>query len=111
MVALLATGVGLCTSALTVHYRDVRHLMEPALLLWFYASPIFYSADAVPRNYQVWYRLNPLVGIIELSRGIFLRGRLEFSISVGMSLAATALFVELGARAYRRWAPTFADML
>jgi lipopolysaccharide transport system permease protein len=111
MVALLATGVGLCTSALTVHYRDVRYLIEPALLFWFYASPIFYSADAVPRNYQVWYRLNPLVGIIELSRGILLRGRLEISTSVGMSLAATALFVELGALAYRRWAPTFADML
>jgi ABC-type polysaccharide/polyol phosphate export permease len=111
MVALLATGVGLCTSALTVHYRDVRHLMEPALLFWFYASPIFYSADAVPRNYQAWYRLNPFVGIIELSRGLLLRGHLEFSTSLGMSLATTAAFVGLGALTYRRWAPTFADLL
>jgi lipopolysaccharide transport system permease protein len=111
LVAALALGVGLGTSALCVYYRDVRYLMEPILLAWFYGSPIFYSADAVPARYRALYDLNPLVGIIELSRGIFLRGAIAPSRAVVFSLVITAGLLTAGILIQRHLAPRFVDVL
>jgi lipopolysaccharide transport system permease protein len=110
-VCLLAIGVGLITSALTVFYRDVRHLLEPLLLLWFYASPIFYPAEAVPARWRPIYDLNPAVGVIELTRGILLKGSIEMGASLVSSLVIPVALIAAGAWAYRRYAPRFVDML
>ncbi len=111
LVLALAAGVGLLTSAMTVFYRDVRHLMEPLLLFWFYASPIFYEREAVPARWRPLYDLNPMVGIIDLTRAVLLRGAVELEWPLLASLGVTAVFLIVGALAYRRYAPRFVDML
>lgn len=110
-IAALALAVGLCTSALCVFYRDVKYLIEPVLLLWFYGSPIFYSTDAVPAHWRMAYQLNPLVGIIDLSRGVFLRGEVPLTPPVLIALAMTGALLAIGFAVYRRFAPRFVDML
>ena len=39
---LLTLGLALLVSALTVHFRDVRDLLQNVLTLWFFATPIIY---------------------------------------------------------------------
>ncbi len=49
---VLTAGLALLVSALTVHFRDVRDLLQNLLTLWFFATPIIYplsvGAAAVP---------------------------------------------------------------
>jgi ABC-2 type transport system permease protein len=46
---VLATGVGMVLAALYVRFRDVQPIWDVALQVWFYASPIMYSAKSYDR--------------------------------------------------------------
>lgn len=75
-VALLAftLAMTLWLSALNVRYRDVGHLLNIGLLVWFWVTPIVYSGylvqeQAAGRSFLGiplfdLYLLNPLVGIV-----------------------------------------------
>jgi ABC-2 type transport system permease protein len=70
---VFTTGATFWVSALNVRYRDVQHLVNLGLLVWFWFTPIVYSAYLV-RNYfvvkhphpAVWYGylMNPLASIV-----------------------------------------------
>lgn len=65
LVVVAAMGVSFWLSALDVQYRDVRHTIPVLTMLWFFATPIFYSSSLVPETWRVWYSLNPMVGVVE----------------------------------------------
>ncbi len=44
---VLSLGLGLILAALAVHFRDIRDILSNALTLWFFLTPIIYSADYV----------------------------------------------------------------
>jgi lipopolysaccharide transport system permease protein len=68
----LTLGVGLAFAATNVFLRDMRPLLALMLQLWFYLSPIIYPVTAVPERFRDLYVLNPLVGIVEAHRAIWL---------------------------------------
>lgn len=70
---LLLIGITLSTSALEVNYRDIAHLVQTVLPVWFYLTPIIYPLSFVPRNIYFLYILNPMVGIINLFQFSFSR--------------------------------------
>jgi lipopolysaccharide transport system permease protein len=56
---VLTAGLALLVSALTVHFRDVRDLLQNLLTLWFFATPIIYPLSLAPSNLQRLLDLNP----------------------------------------------------
>jgi ABC-type polysaccharide/polyol phosphate export permease len=56
---LLTTGLALLVSALTVHFRDVRDLLQNLLTLWFFATPIIYPLERAPERWRRLLELNP----------------------------------------------------
>ena len=62
VLILLSLGIGLCTAALTVSYRDVQYILPVFLQILLYASPIAYALSAVPAHLRSVYLLNPLSG-------------------------------------------------
>ena len=56
---LLTLGCALILSALTVHFRDIRDLLNNLLTLWFFASPIIYPMAMVPAVGKPFMDLNP----------------------------------------------------
>jgi ABC-2 type transport system permease protein len=74
---VLTVGLSLWFSAMNVRYRDVGHLLNIGLLVWFWATPIVYAAFQVQQladgGTGTWfgvprlavYLLNPLAGIVE----------------------------------------------
>jgi ABC-2 type transport system permease protein len=72
-VALLAfaTMLTFALAALNVRYRDVGHLLNIALLVWFWITPIVYAGALVQQHLAghdllgFLYFLNPLVAIVE----------------------------------------------
>ena len=65
MLILLASGIGLVTSALTVRYRDVNYFVPFVLQFLLFASPIAYAIQNVPTKYRVIYDLNPLTWLLQ----------------------------------------------
>jgi lipopolysaccharide transport system permease protein len=65
---LLACGVGVAASAVTVKYRDVTYLLPWVLQILLYATPIAYSLKAVPQNLLWLFEINPLTWLMEAVR-------------------------------------------
>jgi len=68
---LFATGVGLWLAATNVLYRDVKIIISFILQLWIYATPVIYPLS-VAGNFKWIVVLNPMTGLIETHRAIFL---------------------------------------
>ena len=92
IVAGLAGGVWL--SALTIRFRDFKHIVPLILRLGMYATPIAYPTSAVPEKYQAFFFLNPLAGVIEGFRWSLFSGNPPNS---HMHLSFIIVFVMLGA--------------
>ena len=56
---LLTIGLALLVSALTVHFRDVRDLLQNLLTVWFFATPIIYPLWNAPERWRRLLELNP----------------------------------------------------
>lgn len=77
LLVLLLTGLGVGTflAALAVQYRDVQYAMSLVVRVLIYSAPVVYSMALVPEEWRSVYALNPLVGVIESMRAIFLHTR------------------------------------
>jgi ABC-2 type transport system permease protein len=68
VLLLLIAALGFATSALNVRYRDTGHLVELAVLAWFWSTPIVYGATFVRENmapgaFRI-YLLNPVTNVV-----------------------------------------------
>src|SRR5207248_1472551 len=68
-IALLVAFTAALSATLAVchvYFRDIRHLVQAAILLWFYATPIFYPATQLPAWIRAFLDFNPMSGVVIL---------------------------------------------
>ena len=68
---LFTVGVALVLAAGTVFFRDVRHLLEVALPVLFWVTPIVYPLTQVPEQWRPLILLSPLSSYIAAYQQIF----------------------------------------
>lgn len=73
---ILTLSLAYLVATIHVTFRDTQYLLGIFLLLGFYLSPIFYEASLIPDKYQLLYRLNPMVDLIDAYRVILMKGEL-----------------------------------
>ena len=56
---ILILGLTFILSALTVFVRDIDHFVSVILMLGFYATPIVYQGEMLPKKFQIFLKLNP----------------------------------------------------
>ena len=64
---VLATGIGMLLAALFVRFRDVQPIWEVALQVWFYASPVMYTAksyNTFSAGFEKIAMLNPIAVLL-----------------------------------------------
>jgi len=111
LVLALSLGVGLLTSALSVQYRDIQHILPVALQILLYGSPIAYAISAVPESVRSIYQWNPLATLLEgfrwsiLGVGQITAGGVAYATVI--ALAALAV----GMMAFKRMERGFADVI
>lgn len=71
-LVLFLMGVGLILATLMVFFRDIQFLWSVFLLVWMYATPIFYPASIIPARYGFILTLNPIYYFIRFFRSIIL---------------------------------------
>jgi lipopolysaccharide transport system permease protein len=110
LLALLALGFGLWTSAVNVKYRDVGLALPVLIQLWMFASPVVYPLSLVPPRYQLAYSFNPLVGLIEGFRAALFGSQFNWR-ALLISAGVTVILLVYGAFAFQRREKTFADII
>ncbi len=103
-------GLGMILSAMAVQYRDVKHAMTFAVQLLMYAAPVVYPTTNVPEQYRWMYALNPMVGVIEGFRSIFLK-TIDFPYEwVIMGTILSIILFVFGLFYFKRMERVFADV-
>jgi lipopolysaccharide transport system permease protein len=69
-LCLVTMGVAWFLSAIGVYLRDVNQTIGIFTTVLLFLSPVFYPTTALPAEYQIWLRLNPLTFIIEECRNV-----------------------------------------
>jgi ABC-type polysaccharide/polyol phosphate export permease len=110
LTLVLTAGFGLVFAALHVYFRDMRYLVQAALIVWFYASPVFYPLTAT-KNLRPLLELNPMTGVIELFRAGTIGADPAWGTSVLIAVAWAGGLLVIAAFLHRRFNRVFVDLL
>jgi ABC-type polysaccharide/polyol phosphate export permease len=105
---LVMVSVGIFSAALYVQYRDVKFILESALLILFYASPVFYTSERLG-GVAAWQRLNPVTGVLSLFRGALVDRPVDW-VAVGWTLSFGSVLFVVALVLFQRRAQLFADL-
>ena len=72
---VLALGIALLTSALTVYFRDLEHILGIVTMAWMYLTPIMYPVEMVPEQFLTIFNANPMTPVIIAYRDILYYSR------------------------------------
>jgi ABC-type polysaccharide/polyol phosphate export permease len=112
-VALLlafTAALSLVLSALHVYFRDVRYLVQAALLVWIYVTPVIYPQEVLGR-WAGLLDINPLTGVVALFRLAALGTAPGWVRPVCIAVAFTVVLALVSLEVYRRHDRLFADQL
>jgi ABC-type polysaccharide/polyol phosphate export permease len=63
-LTILTLGATFFFAAVNVYYRDVSHILQIVLQVWFYVTPIIYSLEYIPQKYRIYFKLNPIIYVM-----------------------------------------------
>jgi ABC-2 type transport system permease protein len=109
MLALIifTAGMTFFFAAANVYYRDVAHIVQIVLSAWFYFTPIIYTLDFIPAQYQWLFKLNPMIYVINGFRLAVYYGMLPKWPSVIMSFACAFITLVIGFSVFRKYQDDF----
>jgi lipopolysaccharide transport system permease protein len=111
LLILFTVGFTLATSAVNVFYRDVNPVVQIALQLWLYLTPVAYSLSGVSERFRWLFVLNPLTAVVEGFRSSLVFGRPPDWNVVAVSAALTIAVFTGAFVMFKRMDKYFADVI
>lgn len=113
VVLVIAYGLALLVSAVTVFLRDVEHFIGIFMQLWFWGTPIIYSLQYVgarPGFVRI-LELNPLTGIVVSFRNVTVLNRAPDLGLLAYDFVVGVVILVIGAVVFRRWQRLFPEIV
>lgn len=118
LASLLPVLLGLAwtLSGLGVYLRDIQQMIDPALGLLIFLTPVFYPSSAVPSALTHWLWLNPMLVPIDSLRELFFSTALDTFFStmsqpLGVLIIVGSLFAAMTLRFFNIIKTGFADVV
>jgi len=109
MVFTLSLAFFLSSGA--VYFRDIPTMLGPLFMIWFWATPIAYTVNLIPVNFQWIVKLNPAYYMIEIYRDALFYGKLpEINILVPFLMFSVISFI-LSIWFFRKTKTGFGELL
>jgi lipopolysaccharide transport system permease protein len=78
----------------TVYFRDIPQMLGALFMIWFWATPIAYTVNLIPEEFQWIVTLNPAYYMLEIYRDVLFYGKIpEIEILVPFLVFSIVLFV------------------
>jgi lipopolysaccharide transport system permease protein len=111
LILAVALGFGFWLAAIHVKYHDIGNLVSFIVLVGLFISPIVYPFSSVPPEYQPFYAINPMVGVLELMRWIVLPDSyLSWKLAI-VPFVESAFLIVTGILYFGRAERSFADVI
>jgi lipopolysaccharide transport system permease protein len=111
LAILTALGVALWLSAFNVRYRDVNHALPFIAQIWFFLTPVAYSASVVSEQWRLIYSLNPMAGVVNGFRWGLLGAGTGPDTALWISIVISFVILVTGLFYFRSMERTFADTI
>ena len=90
---ILALGMAMLTSAITVYFRDLEHILGIVTMAWMYMTPIMYDKSIVPENLMPIFNLNPMTHVIECYRAVLYEKKILSAAGLGILILIVGILV------------------
>ncbi len=107
---LFTFGFGLILSAVSVYVKDLMHIMNIVLFVWFYSTPIIYPEYMIPKKLSFLIYLNPIYPFIYNLRCAILNTPVDYNFIWLMILWTSLLFL-LGMKIFDLLKDGFSDVI
>src|SRR6476646_6889738 len=111
LLILFTVGLTLATSAINVFYRDVNPVVQIALQMWLYLTPVAYPLSHTSARLRWLFMLNPLTAIVEGFRSSLIFNRAPDWNVVAISAAITAVLFVSAFVMFKKVDKYFADVI
>ncbi|SEH56594.1 ABC transporter permease [Ruminococcus flavefaciens] len=108
---IFALGMAMLSSAVTVYFRDLEHILGIVSMAWMYLTPIVYSKSIVPEKYLPIFNLNPMTPIIECYRTVLYDKQIPDLSTLLIAAALGVFFLIFGALVFNKLQKHFAEEL
>lgn len=108
---LLALGMAMLTSAVTVYFRDLEHILGIVSMAWMYMTPIMYDKSIVPEELTPIFNLNPMTHVIECYRSVLYEKQIPDLTSLLSAAGLGVFFLLLGGLVFNKLQKHFAEEL
>ncbi len=107
----LSLGLILALSAINIYIKDTEYIVTFFLNMLFYATPILYPATLLPERLRWIMNLNPMAGIINMYRDVFIYHQITDFGTIGYVLGISIVVLILGLLIFRKLEKGFAEEL
>ena len=91
---MFTLSLALFLSSGAVYFRDIPQMLGAFFMIWFWATPIAYTIDLIPEQFQWVMSLNPAYYMLEIYRDALFYGKIpEIEILVPFLVFSVILFV------------------
>lgn len=108
---ILALGMAMLASAVTVYFRDLEHILGIVTMAWMYLTPIMYDKAIIPKKLLPVFNINPMTHVIECYRAVLYEKKIPELGSLLSALLLGILFLVLGFFVFNKLQKHFAEEL
>ena len=106
-LGIFTLGMSFFFAVANVFYRDVSHILQIVLSAWFYLTPIIYPLDAIPARCHWFFKLNPIIYVINGFRLAVYYGQLPKAPSIIASFVCAFISLIVGFSIFRKYQDSF----
>lgn len=107
---LAASGLGALLAAINVRYRDVRYTLPFFIQSLLFLTPVIYPSTLVSAKYHWLIALNPMTGVIETARSVFIHTKPIDPLTLMLSVSSAVVLFLFGIYYFRKTERVFADI-
>lgn len=101
-LSIFTLGFSLFFASANVFYRDIAHIVQIVIQLWFYVTPIIYTLDVFSAHYRWMFKLNPIIYVINDFRLFVYYGLLPTPWSVAAAFSTALIAFAIGFSTFRK---------
>ena len=106
-LTIFTLGATFFFAAANVYYRDVAHILQIVLQVWFYVTPIIFSEEFFPAKYRWVFKFNALVYLLHGFRLSVYYGMLPAFRSIAASFVCVLCALVIGYTIFRKYQHEF----
>jgi len=112
LIMLITTiGLGTLFAVFYAKYADIREILGFFMMVLFFLTPVLYPIRILPPEWHIYMYINPMAGVIETAKIIFLSHQIISWIGLQISFASSIILLGISMILFNKMDKTVSDIV